>query len=123
MNHNLTRPPHLSPSLLSPPHHLLTLLRHQRLNIPDHLRILIDTAITTEEPHACHTQNRLRHPLILVLVRLVHQRLRLNITVEVIRNEVVVAMVFNSSSEGREGARVAEGAALDGFEDFEEVGI
>jgi hypothetical protein len=102
---------------------VITLLHRQRLHIPNHLRILINTSITTKEPHPRHTQNRLRDPLVLVLVRLVHKRLSLDIAVEVIRDEVVVSVVFDGAGQGTERACVAEGAGLDRLEDFEEVWV
>jgi len=102
---------------------IIALVHRQRLHIPDHLRILINTTITAKEPHPRHTQNRLRDPLILVLVRLIHKRLGLDVAVEVIRDEVIVTMVFDGASQSTERASVAEGASLDCLEDFEEVWI
>jgi hypothetical protein len=104
------------PTRLSP-------LRLQRLHIPDALRILVDAAITAEKAHPCHARDRLRRPLILVFVGLVDERLRLHVAVEVIRDEVVVAVVLDGADERAERAGVAEGAGLDRGEDVGEVGV
>jgi hypothetical protein len=99
------------------------LLWRQRLYIPDALRIFINTPITAEEPHARHTSDTLSNPLILVLVRLVDQRLSLVVAMEVIGDEVVVAMFFDCTDEGGESAGITEGIGLDFLEDFGEIRI
>lgn len=73
----------------SPP----SLLRRQRLHIPDHVRILLDAAIAAEEAHPRYTRDALANPLLLVFIRLIHQFLRLDIAVEIIADEIVVAVV------------------------------
>lgn len=87
--------------------------RVQRLNVPDTLRILVDAAITAEEAHARHTGDALGEPLVLVAVCLIHQRLRLDVAVEVIRDQVVIAVVFDGPSQRAEGARISEHAIFD----------
>ena len=58
-----------------------------------HIRILLNTPITTKEPHARHTRNRLLQPSLLVLICLIHQLMRLDITVEIIAHEVIIPMI------------------------------
>lgn len=101
----------------------LVILRNQRLHIPNALSIFINTSITTEEAHSRNTQDSLGDPLILVLVRLIDQSLRLDVTVEIIRDKVIVAMVFDSANEGSERTGVAKGVGFDTFEDLGEVGV
>ena len=104
-----------------------TLLRRrggrQRLHVPDHVRILLNAAITGEKPHAAHARDALADPLLLILVRLIDEVLRLDIAVEVVADEVVIAVVDDAVAEGREAARVAEHAALDRVEDFGEIRV
>ena len=47
----------------------------------------------------------------------------LDVAVEVVRNEVVVAVVGDGVAQGAEAARVTEFSTLDGIENFGEVGI
>ena len=101
----------------------VSLLRGQRLHIPDALRILVNTSITAEEPHSRHTGDTLADPLILVLVRLVNQRLCLVVAVEVVRDEVVITMLFDGTDESRESTCVTESAFLDFLEHFGEIGV
>jgi hypothetical protein len=97
--------------------------RRQRLHIPDHLRILLNTAITTKEPHPRHTLNRPPRPPLLVPIRLVHQILRLHVAGEVVAHEVVVAVVGDAAAQRAEAAAVAEGVGADGGEDRGEGGV
>lgn len=46
--------------------------------------ILIDAPVRTEEAHACHARDGFGQPLVLILVRLVNGRMRLNVAVEVV---------------------------------------
>lgn len=101
----------------------MPLLRHQRLHVPDLLRILDNAAITTKEAHPAHTLNTLPDPALLIFIRLIHQRLRLVIRVEVVGHEVVVAVVDDAVDQRREGARVAERVAADAVEDGGERGV
>jgi hypothetical protein len=92
---------------------VLLLFWRQGFDVPNALCILIHASITGEESHAGYRGDRLREPFILVLVCLVHKRLRLDVAVEVIGNEVVVSMVFNAANQSAEGVGVTEGVLLD----------
>lgn len=59
----------------------------------------------------------------MVLVRLVHQRMRFDITVEVIADEIVIAVVDDGVDQRREAVDVTETPALDGFEYLDQVGV
>jgi len=98
---------------LSPP--LST--RRQRFHIPDHVRILLNTAITAKEAHPAHALNRLPRPPFLIFVGLVHQILRLHVAAEVVAHEVVVAVVGDAAAQRAEAVGVAEGVGFDGGED------
>jgi hypothetical protein len=54
------------------------------LDIPDTLRVLLDTSVTGEEAHSRHTRDTLADPFILVLVRNVDQIMRFQVTLEVV---------------------------------------
>lgn len=49
--------------------------------------------------------------------------MRLDVAVEVVADEVVVAVVANGADEGGELVGVAEGVGLDGVEDFDQVRV
>lgn len=99
------------------------LLRRQRLHVPDHIRILLNTAITAEKAHATYTGNALANPFVLVLIRFVDKRMRLDITIEIIGNEIIVAMFGDGVAESAEAARIAKGAAFDGVKDLCKIRI
>ena len=105
--YNLHSPP---PPPLQPTHTHLHLLRHQRLHIPDHIRILLNAAITTEKAHAGHTLNTLADPLLLIFIRLIHQFLRLDIAAEIVADEVIVAVIDDAVAERAEAGGVPESA-------------
>ena len=88
------------------------LLRLERLNVPDLLGVLVDAPVRAEEAHARHARDRLGDPLLLVAVRLVHERLRLNVAVEVVRHQVEITVVSNRRDHGREVLHVAKRALL-----------
>jgi len=92
-------------------------LYRQRLHIPDHLSILIDTAVAREEAHPTDSRDALGQPPVLILVRLVDELVRLDVAVKVVRHEIVVAVLDDAVDERRELAGVAKGAGADGFED------
>lgn len=74
-------PPRLSATHRLPHHKLRPysiLLRH-RLNIPNRIRILLDTSIAAEESHSAHARNTFANPLILILVSLIHERVSCDI--------------------------------------------
>jgi hypothetical protein len=94
-----------------------------RLYIPDALRILVNAAVGAEEAHPGDAGDGLGDPLLLVLVRLVDQRVRLDVAVEVVRHQVVVAVVADRGDQTGKVLRVAEGPLLDGLEDLGKVGV
>lgn len=49
--------------------------------------------------------------------------MRLDVAVEVVGNEIVVAVIGDGTAQGGEAVRVAEGAVLDGVEDLGEVRV
>ena len=101
----------------------ISLLRRQRLAVPDLLSIFLNTAIATEEAHASHTSDALLEPGILVLVRLINQLVCFDVAIEVVGDEVIVAMVNNAVAQCGEATRVTEHIRFDGFEDFGKVGV
>lgn len=103
--------------------HPLLVLNRQRLNIPDALRILIDAPIRAEEAHSRHALNALGDPALLVAVGLVNELLSLDVTVEVIRHEVEVAVVADGRDHAHEVVGLAEGALLDGLEHLDKVRV
>ena len=107
-----------SPSASSITPTLSTIFDSQRLNIPNAFRVLLNASITCKETHSCHACDALANPLILVLVRGVDQVMRLQVTLEVVGDEVVVAMFSNAADEGRECSYVAKLAALNYVEDL-----
>ena len=115
-----TKSAHLNFSLSLP---LPLSLRRQRLDIPNALRILQNAAIAAKEAHAAHALDALAHPLVLVLERLVDQGLGLDVGIEVVADEVVVAMVEDAVDQRAELASVAKDVGLDGIEDLLERGV
>ena len=98
-------------------------IRRQRLHIPDPLRILLNTAITTKEPHPTDALDRLPRPLLLIFICLIDQILRLHIAIEIIANKIIVAVVSDAIAQSRETVRIAEGVRFDGVEDFSKVRV
>ena len=49
--------------------------------------------------------------------------MRLDIAVEVVADEIVVAVIADGADEGGELVRVAESVRLDGVEDFDQVRV
>lgn len=76
-----------------------------------------------EEAETADNSDALRQPGFSVRESRVNQLLRLDVRVEVVRDKVVVAMVDDAVDQRREGARVAELAALDRIEDLLEVRV
>ena len=111
--------PHLRIRLSFP----IPLLRNERLDVPDHLRILLDTPVTAEETHPADARDALLQPSILVFIRFVHERMGLDVAVEVVRHEVVIAMIGDGVAQGAEAACVSESTTFDGIEHFGEVGV
>jgi hypothetical protein len=96
---------------------------NQRLDVPDTLRILVNATITAEETHARHTRDTLADPLVLVLVGFVNESLGLIVAVEIIRDEVVVAVLFDGPDQSCERAGISKRVLLDGLKDGLEVRI
>jgi hypothetical protein len=90
---------------------------------PNHLSILINATITREESHARHTRDGLRQPLVLLLVGIVNQFLRINVRFEVVRDQVVIAVIDDRVHESRELAGIAEDSLADRGEDALEHGV
>lgn len=85
--------------------------------------IFLDAAITAEESHPTDTDDALLQPLVLVLERLVHQGVCLDVAVEVVRDQVVVAVLHDTVAQRVEARRLAEHAPADGVEDFGQVRV
>ncbi len=100
-----------------------SLLNLERLQIPDHISVLLDAPVAAEEAHSSHTSNALLEPSILVLVRFINQLVRLDITVEIVRHKVVITLVDDAIAESGELASVAKFATFDGIEHLCEVRI
>lgn len=98
-------------------------LRLDRLNVPDHLRVLVNATIAREETHTRHAGDGLGQPLVLLLVCLVNEALCVNVRLEVVRDEVVVAVVDDRVYEVGELAGIAENAFANGLEDVLEHGV
>ena len=107
----------------TPVYPLLIPQRLHRLNIPNTLRILTNTPITRKEPHPRHRQNTLPHPLPLILIRLIHQLLRLHITVKVVRHQIVITVILHRRDQGGEVVGGTEGVGADEGEDSGEGGV
>lgn len=97
-------------------------MRH-RLNIPDRVRILLDTSIAAEKSHPAHARDTFADPLILILIRLIHERMRRDVRVEIVRDKIIVPMVGDGTAQGAESAGVAKRVGFDGVEDFRKVGV
>lgn len=112
------RPPLNFPVYLSvsSPSRIGLLLGREGLDVPDHLCVLVDAAVAAEEAHAGDGGDALCQPVLLVAVGVVDELLGLDVRGEVVRDEVVVAVVDDAVDERAEAARVAEGAGLDRLE-------
>lgn len=117
--------PHTAPSKSLHLSHLrlVILLLHQRLNIPDGLRVLVDAPVTREEAHARHREDGLGRPRLRVLVRLVDQLLSVHIRGKVVRDKVVVAVLDDAVEQCAEGPGVAKASFVDLIEDLGELGF
>ena len=99
------------------------LLRRQGLNIPDHIRILLDAPIAREETHAAHAADTLADPLVLILVRLVYQCLRLDVACKVIAHKVVIPIESDGIAESVETTGVAKGVGPNRVKDTGEIRV
>ena len=99
------------------------LLNIQRLNIPNAIRVLVSDTIHREEAHARHRANRLSKPLLFVEECLVDHLVCGDVGVEIVGDEVVVAVFLDGTGEGGEVACVAECVALDCVEHALQLGV
>ena len=93
------------------------------LAIPNLRRILLNTPIGTEKPHPRHRRNRLSQPLLLLRKNLVNQLLRIHVTLEIIRNQIIIPMVHYTVHQRAKLSCVAESATADRAEDLLELGV
>ena len=114
------------PTVLQMCSNRLNLLRRRRvyrLYVPNRVRILLNAAVAAEKPHPAHADYALGDPLIMILIRLIHQRVRLDVAVEVVTDEVVIPLVDDGVAQRSEAAGVTELAASDGIEDLGQIGV
>jgi hypothetical protein len=83
----------------------------------------LNASVTGEEAHSRHTRDTLANPFVLVLVCNVDQILRLQVTLEVVGDKIVIAMLGDSGDKRRKRSLIAELVALDGVEDFLQAGM
>lgn len=95
----------------------------KRFNVPDALGILVDATVRSKETHAGHAGDSLGDPLLLVLVRLVNQGMRLNVALEVIRNEVVITVVTDGGNQAGKVLGVTKGALFDLLKHLDKVRV
>lgn len=95
----------------------------QWLNVPDAISVLDDAAIAREESHAADARDALCDPFFLVPVSLVDECVGLDVTVEVIADEIVVAVVGNGVDQSRKSVLVAKHVSANGLEDLLKVRI
>lgn len=96
---------------------------NQWLHVPDALRIFVDAAVAAEEAHTGYRGDRLLDPLLLVAVGIIYQVMRLDIAVEIIRHQIVIAVVADSRNHGAKVVRSAESALLNLLEDLLKVTV
>ena len=89
----------------------------KRLDIPNAVRILVGHPIHRKETHARNTGNRLDQPLFLILELLVDHVMSGDVRVEVIRDEIVVAVLFDRRNQRRKRRGITKGARLDRVKD------
>ena len=106
-------------------HNLCTILfrRVHWLYVPNALGVLVNAPIGAEEAHARDADDGLGQPSLLVLVGLVDELVSVNVRLEVVRDEVVVALVDDGVHQGGELFRIAECALLDRLEHALEHGV
>lgn len=95
----------------------------KRLNVPDTLCVFLNTPVTGEESHTGHSLNRLADPALLVLVCLVDELLGADVGVEIVRDQIIVAVGLDGTDQSGEGTDVAKGVGLDAVEDGLELWI
>jgi hypothetical protein len=95
----------------------------KRLCVPDTLGVLVYASVTAEESHTGNRGNCLLDPFLLVLVRLIHKLVSLVVAVEVIRHQVVIAVVTDGCNQGTKIMNRTEGALLNLDEHFLQIRI
>lgn len=98
-------------------------LRLDRLNVPDHLGVLVNATVAGEEAHTRHARDGLGQPLVLLLVGLVDQSLRVDVRLEVVRHEVVIAVVDDRVHQVGELSSIAKDALTDRLEHVLQHGV
>lgn len=93
------------------------------LGIPDLLCILFDATIRAEEAHSRHGSNGLGQPFVLVFVRLIDELLRVDVALEVVGDQVVIAMVDNAVDQSAELACIAERPVADGVKNARQLRV
>lgn len=104
----------------------LFLFRRRRVDwlyVPNRVGVLLDTAITAKKSHPAHAHNRLGHPFAVVLVRLVHQRMRFDIAIEVITDQIVISVVDDGVDQRCEAVGVTKTPGLDSFENLDQIWV
>lgn len=107
---------------LVPKPHLIPLSK-KRLNVPDLLSVFINAPITSEEAHTGNRSDTLGNPLVLVAISLIHEAMRLDVALEIVRHEVVISVLANCGNHGAEIMRGAKCALFNLVEDFVEIRI
>jgi hypothetical protein len=109
----------LSPSIL-------ILLRRRyiyRLHVPDRVRILLDAAIAAEEPHTAHADDALANPLIMIFIRLIHQRVRLDVAIKIVTHEIIISLLSDRVTQRNEAFGVAESSGFDDIKNLRQIGV
>jgi len=71
-------------------------------DVPDHLGVLINTPVASEETHPSDAGDTLRGPFLLILVLLVDEFLCLAVRRKVVRHQVEVSMLDDAIDESGE---------------------
>lgn len=95
----------------------------KRLDVPDTLSILVDATIRAEESHASYATDALADPLVLVAVLGVHHLLRVDVALEVVRDQVEIAVVADRRYHSTKVVGLSESAALNCIKYFVKVRI
>ena len=96
----------------------LLLFRLERLDVPDTLSVFFNTPVAREEPHAADACDALGNPVILILVGFIDECLRLDVTIEVVADKIVIAVIRNGANKGRECVLVAKLPSSDSIKDL-----
>lgn len=105
-------------------HYPKTLLRWwQWFHVPDHVRIFLDATITAKKAHPADADNTFGDPFLLILVCLIHQSMGLDVTIEIIRDQIVVTMVNDGIAKRGEAIGIPKFPTFDGIEDFGKIRV